>query len=477
MNKIVPVILAGGTGSRLWPLSRESFPKQFLKLTDEENYTMLQKTYKRIENSDNLSKPIIICNEEHRFIVAEQMREIDTKPHSILLEPFGKNTAPAITLAAIKALEIDKDPTLLVLSSDHEIKNKEKFLQALEVGKKFADKDKLVTFGIVPTSPETGYGYIKAESPFNNDEIIGKIIAEFTEKPDLKKAEIFLRDKRYTWNSGIFMFKARSIINEIKKFSPEIFRNCQDAINESKLDLEFQRIKRNSFINCPNTSIDIAVMEKTDKGVVISLDAGWSDIGSWQAVWETSKKDKNQNRIEGNVVIENTKNSYLRSENRLIVGLGLDELIVIETNDAILISDKLHSQKVKEIVQKLKKNKIPEGQNHSKIFRPWGNYTSIVEEPRWQLKLINVKPGEKLSLQMHHHRSEHWIVVSGTAKVELDEKISVLSENQSIYIPLGSKHRLTNPGKIPLTLIEVQSGSYVGEDDIVRFEDEYGRIE
>ena len=475
-NPIIPVILCGGSGTRLWPLSRKSFPKQYLSINSLKKKSLLQQTRERINGLSNSTDPILICNEEHRFIVAEQMREIDTKPYSILLEPFGKNTAPAITLAAIKALEKHKDPILLVLSSDHEIKDQNKFLQVIEFGLNYANKDKLVTFGIIPTSPETGYGYIKAESPFIKGKILGKNIAEFTEKPDFKTAKMLLKDKRFTWNSGIFMFKAKAILNEIKRFSPETFSSCKDSIDKSEVDLEFQRLNKQSFSKCPNISIDIAVMEKTTKGIVLPLDVGWSDIGSWQAVWEISNKDTNHNHTKGKVFIEDTENCYVRSENRLIVGIGLKDLIVVETNDAILISDKEHSQKVKDIVKKLKEKNIPQGQNHSKVFRPWGHYISIVEENRWQLKLIQVKPGEKLSLQMHHHRSEHWIVVSGTAKVELDDKTSVLAENQSIYIPLGSKHRLTNPGKIPLTLIEVQSGSYVGEDDIVRFDDKYGRI-
>ena len=474
-NQVVPVILCGGSGTRLWPLSRESFPKQYLSINSSNKKSLLQKTRERIIGLKNLTNPILICNEEHRFIVAEQMREIGTKPLSILLEPFGKNTAPAIMLAAIKALEKHKDPILLILSSDHEIKNKEKFLEVLDLGLNYACSDKLVTFGIIPTAPETGYGYIKAKTPFKVGEIEGKDIEKFIEKPDLKNAEIFLKDKRFTWNSGIFMFKAKTIIDEVKKFSPEIYRWCKESIDQSQLDLEFERINSKAFSNCPNISIDKEVMEKTIKGTVLPLDAGWSDIGSWQAVWETSKKDNEQNFTQGKVLIDKTNNCYIRSENRLVVGIGLKNIIVVETNDAILISDMNSTQEVKNIVKKLKDKKIPEGQKHRKIFRPWGHYISIFEEQRWQLKLIEVKPGEKLSLQMHHHRSEHWIVVKGTAKVELDNNESILTENQSIYIPLGSKHRLFNPGKIPLTLIEVQSGSYVGEDDIVRFKDKYGR--
>ena len=471
---INPVILCGGTGSRLWPLSRESYPKQFLSLNKEEKYSLLQKTIIRISTLKNLKKPILVCNEKHRFIVAEQMRELNIVDFIILLEPVGRNTAPAIILSALKSIEFEEDPTLLVLSSDHEIKNIKQFLKVIEMGLSFAEMKKLVTFGIIPKSPETGYGYIKASKAFG-DKIEGLNIESFIEKPDKNTAQKLVKDNRYTWNSGMFMFKAWEIINEVNKFSPEILLSCKNAINKSKFDLDFQRLDKDSFERCTDISIDIAVMEKTSKGIVIPLDAGWSDLGSWDVVWETSEKDQDGNYKEGMVVLENTKNSYLRSENRLIVGIDLDDLVVVDTRDAILISKKNSSQKVKNVVNYLKKSKMPQGHSHTKVYRPWGHYLSVVEDNRWQVKLIQVKPGEKLSLQMHHHRSEHWVVVSGTAKVEVDNKLEILSENQSIYIPLGSKHRLSNPGQINLTLIEVQSGSYVGEDDIVRFEDKYGR--
>ena len=474
VNSIVPLILCGGTGSRLWPLSRESYPKQFLSINNEDKFSLLQKTIKRILTLKNLKKPILVCNEEHRFIVAEQMREININDFIILLEPFGRNTAPAITLAALKSLEIEENPTLLVLSSDHQINNIEKFLNVINVGIKYSEIQKLVTFGVIPTSPEIGYGYIKAKKPFS-EKIEGLDIESFIEKPNKETALKLIQDNRYTWNSGMFMFKAKEILQEINKFSPEILLSCKNALSKSKLDLVFQRLDKTSFRKCDDISIDVAVMEKTSRGIVIPLDVGWSDIGSWEAVWKTAKKDIDGNFTDGKVLLENTKNSYLRSENRLIVGIDLNDLIVVETRDAILISDKKSSQKVKNIVNHLKNKKIPEGQSHAKVYRPWGHYLSVMEGKRWQVKLIYVKPGEQLSLQMHHHRSEHWIVVSGTAQVYVDESINVITENQSIYIPLGSKHRLLNPGKIPLKLIEVQSGSYVGEDDIVRFEDNYGR--
>ena len=473
-RSIVPIILCGGSGTRLWPLSRASYPKQFLSIEKEDKFSLLQKTIKRIQPLKNLRKPILVCNEEHRFIVAEQMRELNIDDFVILLEPFGKNTAPAITLAALKALELEEDPTLLVLASDHQIKNVEKFLNIVEKGFNYTESNKLVTFGVVPKSPEIGYGYIKSSTPIQDNQN-GLAIECFIEKPNLETAKRLIQDSRFTWNSGMFMFKAKEIITEIDKFSPEILLTCKETIKKSILDLDFQRLDKASFKECKNISIDNAVMEKTSKGIVIPLDVGWSDIGSWEVVWETSDKDQNGNFIEGKVVIENTNNCYLRSENRLIVGIDLKDLIIVETRDAILISDKESPQKVKTVVNNLKKNKIPEGKSHTKVYRPWGHYLSVVESNRWQVKLIQVKPGEKLSLQMHHHRSEHWVVVSGTARIEVDGKEEILSENQSVYIPLGSKHRLSNPGKIFLTLIEVQSGSYVGEDDIVRFKDIYGR--
>ncbi len=477
MNKdrIIPVILCGGSGTRLWPISRRSFPKQYLPLSSKNEKTLLQNTYERVKEIEGICNPILVCNEEHRFIAAEQMREINTKPISILLEPFGRNTAPAIALSALIALEKAQDPILIVLSSDHEVKDKEKFIETVKDGITFAKKDKLITFGVVPTHPETGFGYIKADKHLSEGNSNAYEIAEFTEKPNIKKAEKFILDDRYTWNSGIFIFRAKQIIKEIDKFSPEILVSCRKSLNQSEYDLDFRRLNKETFSKCPNLSIDVAVMEQTNKGLVIPLDAGWSDIGSWQAVWETSNKNQSENVVKGKVILNDSKKCLIRSEHRLVVGIGLTNLVVVETNDALLISEISKTQKVKDIVQTLKKKKLTEGYQHRKIYRPWGFYTSVVEEARWQVKQISVKPGEQLSLQMHHHRSEHWVVVSGTAKVELNEKITFLTENQSIYIPLGSKHRLTNPGKIPLVIIEVQSGSYVGEDDIVRFEDIYGR--
>ena len=476
LDVILPVILCGGSGSRLWPLSRQSFPKQFLTLNLTNNKSLLQRTQIRTRNIKNIKNPILICNEEHRFIAAEQMREINVKPNSIILEPFGRNTAPAITIAALKALENFNDAHLLVLSSDHQIENEGKFIEVVKKSLEYSEKGKLVTYGIIPTSPQIGYGYIKASEPLDELQIKGSKVDSFIEKPNKETAEILVKDNRFTWNSGIFMFKASTILREVQKFSPNLIKNCRSSLDKKLFDLDFQRLDKKAFKDCSNVSIDVAVMEKTKNAYVLPFNAGWSDIGSWDSVWNISKKDSMGNVKEGNVIEKNTKNSYLNSQSRLIAAIGLRNLIVIETNDAILVANKEESQEVKNIVEFLKDNNIPEGVEHQKCFRPWGNYQSLVKGKKWQVKLIDVKPGEKLSLQKHKFRSEHWVVVSGTAKVEIDGKAIILNENQSSYIPLGSKHRLSNPGKNNLKIIEIQSGSYLGEDDIERFDDIYGRI-
>ncbi len=476
INSVIPAILCGGSGTRLWPLSRKSFPKQYLSFMSNQGKSLLQETYQRVSNIENLLDPILVCNEEHRFIAAEQMRGINVKPNTILLEPFGRNTGPAITLAALIALQKADDPIVLILSSDHEIKNQNKFIEAINKGIEYADRGKIVTFGVIPTSPHTGYGYIKSDKPFDLAEIKGNKILKFTEKPSYEEACKFIKDRRYTWNSGMFLFKAKSMLTEMGKYYPEIIEFCKESLNQSQKDLDFKRLNKEHFKKCQNISFDISVMENTKNGVVLPLDADWNDIGSWESVWETSEKDENNNVLKGNIVVEDSQNCYLRGEQRIIAGIGLKDLVVVETNDAVLISKKNDTQKVKKIVGILKEKGFEASYKHQKIYRPWGHYLSLAGEKRWQVKSILVNPGEQLSLQMHHHRSEHWIVVSGTAKVELDGEIKVLSENESIYIPLGSRHRLINPGKIDLILIEVQSGSYVGEDDIVRFEDKYGRL-
>ena len=474
-NHTIPIILCGGSGSRLWPLSRRSYPKQFIKFDDKDEKTLLQNTISRIVGIKNIENPIIICNEEHRFIVAEQMRKINVKPSAILLEPFGRNTAPAVTLGSLLATKKFQNPNILVLSADHLIKDKSKFVKTINSSLELCEKERLVTFGISPNSPHTGYGYIKAKNEIQDSEIIGEQIENFIEKPNLETAKKLFNDRHYLWNSGIFLFKAKTILEEIERFEPQLLNICKKSIKNLQSDLDFQRIQKNIFRDCPNISIDVAIMEKTKLGTVVPLSAGWDDIGNWKSVWENSLKDNQDNAIQGNVILKDSKNCLFRTDKKLLVGIGLKNLVAINTNDAILIADNSKSQEVKQIVEMLKEKKYAEAENHRKTYRPWGFYISIVEDTGWQVKLISVKPGEKLSLQMHHHRSEHWIVVKGTAKVELNGTLECISENQSTYIPLGAKHRLSNPGKIPLVLIEVQSGSYVGEDDIVRFEDDYGR--
>tara|TARA_B100001093_G_scaffold215568_1_gene206863 strand:+ start:312 stop:1769 length:1458 start_codon:yes stop_codon:yes gene_type:complete len=474
-EKVLPVILCGGEGTRLWPLSRKSFPKQFLSINNINDKSLLQSTQERLAGIKDLIEPILICNNAHRFIVAEQMREINIKPNSILLEPFGRNTAPAILLAAFKSLETEDNPNLLVLSSDHQINNHRKFRDMVEIGKVYSKDEKLVTFGVIPKSPETGYGYIKAEKPFKKKNLEGIKIAEFVEKPNLNKAKEYIKDSSFTWNSGIFMFKAKTIINEIKDICPEIFKVCEETFIKSKKDLDFLRFNEDSFRSCPNISFDNAVMENTKKGIVIPLDAEWSDMGSWKSVWQNSDKDKDGNFRKGRVISEKNRDCYLISENKLLVSCGISNLVIIDTDDVTLVADKNESESIKKIVKDLQVRNIKEAVSHKRVYRPWGFYLSISEDSRFQVKMIHVKPGAKLSLQMHHHRSEHWVVVKGTAEVEINNRTTILSENESTYIPLGAKHRLINPGKIPLEIIEVQSGSYVGEDDIVRFEDLYGR--
>jgi len=473
-NKIIPVILCGGKGSRLWPLSRESFPKQFLSIFSE-NRSLLQDTVNRSSKIENIDDPIVICNESHRFIVAEQLRAINIKPQVILLEPFGKNTAPAITLAALKALENHKDSTLLILSSDHIFNNEESFIRSIKAGTKYSENNQLVTFGITPQSPHTGYGYIEAERALNINKLDGERIIRFVEKPSLNYAKKLIKDKKYSWNSGIFLFKSRTIIYQIEKYAPNIFQSCQSSIKNQNYDLDFQRIDKNEFNKCPSVSIDVCVMEKTDRGVVIPLDAGWNDIGDWESVWKNSKKDSEGNAIKGKIFLKDSRNSYFRSEKKLIVGLGVENLIVIDTDDALLVTQKSCTQKVKNLVNDLIESNFKEAKENKKVYRPWGYYISTMEDEKWKVKLISVNPKESLSLQKHKFRSEHWVVVSGEAELEINNKKYHLSINESSYIPIGAKHRLSNPGTNPLLLVEIQSGSYLGEDDIIRYEDNYGR--
>ncbi len=464
---ITSVIMAGGTGSRLWPMSRALHPKQFLKLTS--SYSMLQETVNRTLPFTHSN--IVICNEDHRFLAAEQLREID-QLQQIILEPVGRNTAPAIALAAFQLQKQDKDAMMLVLAADHVIKDSAAFEQSVKQAIVAAQQGKMVTFGIVPTHAETGYGYIKR----GDNSFDGFTVSQFVEKPNLETAQQYLDSGDYYWNSGMFLFKASQYLDELKLFRPDIYQACEAAMADVSADLDFVRINQQQFEQCPSESIDYAVMEKTANAVVIPLDAQWSDVGAWSALWDISNKDQNNNVLQGDVLTHNSTNSYFNAEHKLIAAVGVDNIVVIETKDAVLVAHKDNVQDVKAIVEQLKASNRTEHHLHREVYRPWGKYDSIDFGDRDQVKRITVKPGEKLSIQMHHHRSEHWIVVSGTAKVTNGEQTIIVTEDQSTYIPLGTIHALENPGKIPLEMIEVQTGSYLGEDDIVRFEDRYGRV-
>lgn len=472
-KNLIPVILCGGQGTRLWPLSRSSLPKQYISLASNSKKTLLQKTYERISNFENIDDPIFICNEENRFVAAEQIREINVKPKAILLEPFGRGTAPAIAIAALKALEYNKESLLLVLSCDHEIIDNNSFLASIKIGLEYANQGRLVTFGVTPTEPSVAYGYIKSEKPLNLNK--ASAISSFVEKPDLEKAKEFIKDKCFSWNSGIFLFDPAILIKEFKKFEPSTLNLSYQALKDSFEDLDFQRLKKNIFGQFKNNSIDVAIMEKTQLGTVVQLNTGWRDLGSWNEVWESSDKDENGNVISGEIVLKDCFDNFFKGEERLVVGVGVKNLVVIETTDAILVVDKKESQKIKEIVNHLNVKEYAEAKEHKKVYRPWGSYKCLFEEPTWKVKKIVVKPNESLSLQKHKFRSEHWVVIKGIASVEINGKKFKVYENQSTYIPLGIKHRLTNEEDFPLVIVEVQSGNSVDENDIVRFEDRYGR--
>jgi len=460
--------MSGGSGTRLWPLSRKHKPKQFIPLFSDN--TMFQETLLRLSGIDGLQKPIVVCNSDHRFMVAEQLHELEVSDSHIILEPFGRDTAPALAIAALKAMESGDDPVLLVLAADHVIEDVSAFHQAIDDAKEQAEAGYLVTFGIVPTMPNTGYGYIQAEQK----NTISSVKA-FVEKPNMATAKQYVDSGLYYWNSGMFMFKASTLLAELEKYSPSILTSCVDALEQGISDMDFVRLNKEAFEACPADSIDYAVMEQTNKAVVVPLDAGWNDVGSWSSLWECAKQDKDKNVLQGDVMVHEVNDSYIHSEHRLVTVLGLDHIVVVETADAVMVASKDSAQQVKNIVNRLVTEQRPEAENHRLCYRPWGHYDSIDTGDRFQVKRISVNIGASLSLQMHHHRAEHWIVVTGTAEVTCGDEVILLSENQSTFIPLGTKHRLHNPGKVVLEMIEVQSGSYLGEDDIVRFEDNYQR--
>lgn len=464
---LVPTILAGGSGTRLWPLSRASHPKQFLSL--DGHLTMLQQTALRVDGLP-VSRPVVVCSETHRFFVAEQLREID-RMGPIILEPHGRNTAPAIALSAFLQ---NPESLMLVLPADHVITSQSAFCDAVNKAIPLATRGKLVTFGVTPTEANPGYGYIQAGDPI---EIGSFAISSFKEKPDLETASSYFESGDYYWNSGIFLFTAGHYLSELKTFEPEIYDSCRRAIESARSDLDFIRVDSCQFESCPSNSIDYAVMERTSEACVVPMDAQWSDVGSWSALWDLGAKDENGNAVRGDAILHDSYNNYIRADEKLVATVGIDNLVVVATKDAILVARKERAQEAGKIVKLLKTKARCEWELHREVFRPWGKYDSIDKGARYQVKRITVNSGAKLSVQMHHHRAEHWVVVSGSAKVTIGDETFLLAENQSTYIPIGVTHSLENPGKVPLEIVEIQSGSYLGEDDIVRFEDRYGRVD
>ena len=470
---IVPVILAGGSGTRLWPLSRNSLPKQFLSLVSSR--TLLQETLLRLKAIPNMLAPIVICNQAHRFLVAEQLKQIDINDAVIILEPVGRNTAPAAAIAALHVKNTyQTDPVLFVLPADHLIRNESHLKQAVAIGEANALKGKLVTFGVQPTHPATGYGYIKIANAVNADQ--AHEVLQFIEKPTLEKAQSYIDSGDYSWNSGMFMFQSSRFLAEMAEFAPDILSVCQRSVEKIKQDFDFSRIDQAEFESCPSNSIDYAVMEKTKQAVLVPLNTEWSDVGSWASLCDIKQGDNEHNVIQGDVHTLQVNNSYIHADSRLVVAIGIKDQIIVETSDVVLIADKAHSQLLKEMVDSLKKQYRSEIDVHPRVYRPWGHYETIDSGDGYLVKRIVVKPGARLSLQSHQYRSEHWVVVRGTAEVTCAEETFNLKQNQSTYIAKGLKHRLSNPGEENLEIIEVQSGAYLGEDDIVRYDDVYGRL-
>ncbi|MCP4748580.1 MAG: mannose-1-phosphate guanylyltransferase/mannose-6-phosphate isomerase [Desulfobacteraceae bacterium] len=478
--KIIPVILAGGSGTRLWPLSRELYPKQFMQLIDES--TLLQNTLQRLKGLPDIQAPIVLCNEEHRFIVAEQLRRASFDPEAIVLEPIGRNTAPALAVAGLLSGRKHKDAIMLALPADHYINSIKGYQTTVTKGAHFARKGYLVTFGIVPQAPETGYGYIRKGDMLTLETSDGAqagpdtwAIERFVEKPDLETAKSYVASNNYCWNSGMFMFSTSKLLDELRQHVPGILKACQRAVENGQSDLDFFRLDKNAFEQCPSDSIDYAVMEKTGSGIMVALDSEWNDLGSWEALWQAGQKDTNQNVVHGDVCLQEVKRSFVHASSRLVTAVGLDGHVVVETKDAVFVAPRDHVQQVKALVTKLKDQNRIETVSHKKVYRPWGAYEDVDISERFLVKRITVKPQAKLSSQKHFHRAEHWVVVRGTALVTKESEKFILREDESTYIPLGTMHRLENPGKIPLELVEVQSGSYLAEDDVIRADDVYGR--
>jgi mannose-1-phosphate guanylyltransferase/mannose-6-phosphate isomerase len=469
-SKIHPVIMSGGAGSRLWPLSRQLYPKQLLPLAGER--TMIQETVERVKGP-GFAAPIVVCNQEHRFLIAEQMRSCGIEKPTIMLEPVGRNTAPVAAVASLLLAELDPWALVLLMPADHVVEDKVAFAKAVEIAAAAAREGAIATFGIQPGGPETGYGYIQRGEAIATKGAYR--VKRFVEKPDRAAAQTYLDAGDYFWNGGIFVFRAKTFLDELQQFEPQIVAQCQEAVSKGKGDLDFFRLDEKAFTASPSKSIDYAVMEHTEHAVVVPVDMGWSDVGSWQSLWEIATRDGQGNAQDGDIVALNCTNSYLRSEGPLLAAVGVDDVVVVATQDAVLVTRRGATQDVKKVVEEIERSGRHHHMHHRQVFRPWGSYDSIDTGERFQVKRIIVNPGAKLSLQMHHHRAEHWVVVSGTAKVTNGENVFILNENESTFIPLGAKHRLENPGDVPLHLIEVQSGGYLGEDDIVRFEDTYGR--
>lgn len=469
---IYPVVLSGGSGTRLWPLSRAALPKQFLPLVTDK--TLFQETLLRLNGVPDLAPPLVVCNADHRFLAAEQLREIDIQPLSLVLEPVSRNTAPAVALAALAALEQSQDAMLLVLPADHLIQNGAAFHAAISHAVELAQQDKLVTFGITPDSPSTGFGYIERGQALGQSGD-SYAVARFVEKPDADTAQRFLDSGQFFWNSGMFVFKAAVYLQELQQFVPEMYAAAQAAWRGGKHDLDFSRVDEAAFAASPSDSIDYAVMERTRSAAMVTADIGWDDVGSWDALAEAIPGDADGNVLRGDIFAPQTKNTYIRAESRMVTAIGLEDMVIVETPDAVLVAHKDFSQNVKQAVEYLKQAERSEHLVHRRVYRPWGYYEGIDLGKNYQVKRIVVNPGQKLSLQLHHYRSEHWIVVAGNAKVTVGRANRLLHANESIYIPVGIKHRLENIGETPLYLIEVQTGAYLGEDDIVRFEDVYQR--